>query len=339
MRAWPLRRLSSVVAFILALAGATTAAMAQAPKRELAPLSSPKIALVPFDNSPFPYRGEVPEKDKPFIDVIEGDRLGHTAPRGGIYWEDPTYSDRRSLLYIPRGFDPRRPALMVVFFHGNEATLTRDVRHRQQVPRQLAESGLNAVLVAPQFAVNALDSSSGRFWEPDVFPEYLREATERLTELYGDQRARAAFFDAPVVIVAYSGGYNPAAFILHAGKVDHRLRGLILLDALFAEVEKFADWLARRPPAFFVSAYGKAARDEHAALQRMLTERGVRFQSSLPANLTRGSVSFIAANDEIKHVDFMTHAWVDDPLKVLLRRIGGFARGGGVPTGSTPKKH
>jgi len=339
MRAWPLRRLDLLVALMLALPGATTAAMAQAPKRELAPLSSAKIALVPFDNSPFPYRGEVPEKNKPFIDVIEGDRLGHTSPRGGVYWEDQAYSDRRSLLYIPRGFDPRRPALMVVFFHGNEATLTRDVRNRQQVPRQLAESGLNAVLVAPQFAVNALDSSSGRFWEPGVFPEYLKEATERLTELYGDQRARAAFFDAHVVIVAYSGGYNPAAFILHAGKVDHRLRGLILLDALFAEVDKFADWLARRPPAFFVSAYGKAARDEHASLQRMLTERGVRFQSSLPANLTRGSVSFIAANDEIKHVDFMTHAWVDDPLKVLLRRIGGFARGGGVPTGSTPKKH
>jgi hypothetical protein len=339
MKAWPLRRLDLLVALVLALPGATPPALAQAPKRELAPLSSPKIALVPFDNSPFPYRGEVPEKSKPFIDVIEGDRLGHTSPRGGIYWEDQTYSDRRSLLYIPRGFDPRRPALIVVFFHGNEATLTRDVHNRQQVPRQLADSGLNAVLVAPQFAVNALDSSSGRFWEPGVFPEYLKEATERLTQLYGDQRARGAFFDAPVVIVAYSGGYNPAAFILHAGKVDHRLRGVILLDALFAEVDKFADWLARRPPAFFVSAYGKPARAEHASLQRMLTERGVRFQSSLPASLTHGSVSFIAANDEIKHVDFMTRAWVDDPLKVLLRRIGGFARGGGVPTGSTPKKH
>jgi hypothetical protein len=339
MKVWPLRRLDLLVALMLALPGATTATLAQAPKRELAPLSSPKIALVPFENSPFPYRGEVPEKSKPFIDVIEGDRLGHTSPRGGVYWEDQTYSDRRSLLYIPRGFDPRRPALMVVFFHGNEATLSRDVQNRQQVPRQLAESGLNAVLVAPQFAVNALDSSSGRFWEPGVFPEYLKEATERLTELYGDQRARAAFFDAPVVIVAYSGGYNPAAFIVHAGKVDHRLQGLILLDALFAEVDKFADWLARRPPAFFVSAYGKPARAEHASLQRMLTERGVGFQSGLPATLGHGSVSFIAANDEIKHVDFMTRAWVDDPLKVLLRRIGGFARGGGVPTGSTPKKH
>ena len=70
---------------------------------------------------------------------------------------------------------------MVVFFHGNEATLERDVRNRQAVPRQITESGLNAVLVAPQFAVNALDSSAGRFWEPGVFAQFLREAGERLT--------------------------------------------------------------------------------------------------------------------------------------------------------------
>jgi hypothetical protein len=132
-------------------------------------LSSPKIAWCRSTILRSPIAARVPEKSKPFIDVIEGDRLGHTSPRGGIYWEDQTYSDRRSLLYIPRGFDPRRPALMVVFFHGNEATLTRDVQNRQQVPRQVAESGLNAVLVAPQFAVNALDSSSGRFWEPACF--------------------------------------------------------------------------------------------------------------------------------------------------------------------------
>ena len=334
----PWRRLSATLAAALALQGAMTAAAAQAPKRELAPLSSSKIALVPFENSPFPYRGQIPEKNKPFIDVIEDGRLGHTSPRGGIYWEDQTYSDRRALLYIPRGFDPRRPALIVVFFHGNEATLTRDVRNRQDVPRQLAESGLNAVLVAPQFAVNALDSSAGRFWEPAVFPQFLAEATERLTELHGDARARSAFFGAPVVLVAYSGGYYPVAFILRAGRVDDRVRGVILLDGLFGEVDKFADWLARRPPAFFVSAYGKAARDDNGALRRALTERGVRFRTTLPATLARGSVSFIAANDEIEHVDFMTQAWVDDPLKVMLRRIAGFSRGAGVPTGSTPKK-
>ena len=73
-------------------------------------------------------------------------------------------------------------------------------------------------------------------------------------------------------------------------------------------------------------------------LQRLLTERGVRFQNTLPANLARGSVAFIAADDEVKHEYFVTEAWVKDPLKVVLRRIAGFSRSGGIPTGSTPAK-
>ncbi|HEY6995011.1 MAG TPA: alpha/beta hydrolase [Xanthobacteraceae bacterium] len=310
---------------------------APAPKRELAPLPAAKTALVPFEVSPFPYRGEVPDKKQPFLDAVDGERRGHTSERGGTYWEEETYSDRRVLLSIPKGFDPHRPALVVVFFHGNEATLARDVRNRQQVPRQVAESGLNAALVAPQFAVDALDSSAGRFWEPGVFAQFVEEAGERLTELYGDARARGAFHAAPIVIAAYSGGYNPAAFVLHAGHVDDRLRGVVLFDALYGQVDKFADWLARRPPAFFVSSFGKAAREENTTLQRMLTERGVSFQSALPARLARGSVAFVAATDDVRHVDFMTAAWVDDPLKVVLRRIPGFARTGGASAGATPK--
>jgi hypothetical protein len=335
------RRVAALLAGALVAAGVVLqypAMSAPVPKRELAPLPASKTALVPFENSPFPYRGDVPEKKQPFLDVIDGERLGHNSARGGTYWEDQTYSDQRVLLHIPRGFDPRRPALMIVYFHGNEATLSRDVRKRQEVPRQVTESGLNAALVAPQFAVNALDSSPGRFWEPGAFAQFVNEAGERLTALYGDDRARGAFHGAPIVVAAYSGGYSPAAFVLYSGHVDDRLRGVLLFDALYGEYDKFANWLTRRPPAFFVSAFGKAARDDNATLQRLLKERGVRFQQSLPSTLARGSVSFISVADDIKHNDFMTESWVNDPLKVVLRRIAGFSRTASVSAGATPKK-
>ena len=93
--------------------------------------------------------------------------------------------------------------------------------------------------------------------------------------------------------------------------------GFIIYHNIRMEYDKFADWLARRPPAFFVSTFGKASREENTTLQHMLRERGVRFQDTLPASLARGSVAFVAADDEVKHVDFMTEAWVDDPLKVV----------------------
>ena len=247
--------------------------------------------------------------------------------RGGVYWEDITYSDRRALLHIPKGFDPARPAVMVVYFHGNQATLERDVDKRQQVPRQVAQSGLNAVLVAPQFAVDALDSSAGQFYEPGAFRRFVEEAGLRLAKLHGGRRAKAAFESLPVLLVAYSGGYQPAAWAANHGDIGDRLRGIILLDALYAKADKFADWIAGRESAIFLSAHSRSAREENLALQRRLTERGIDFATSLPtAHLAPGSVTFIAAADEIAHQDFVSKAWVDDPLKVVLSKVPGFSR-------------
>ena len=87
------------------------------------PLKAPKSALVEFDASPFPYEGLVPRTSRPFFDVTDDDgRRGHSSARAGVLWEDATYSDRRALLFMPKGFDVRRPGVIVVFLHGNRAT-------------------------------------------------------------------------------------------------------------------------------------------------------------------------------------------------------------------------
>ncbi|MFI5014964.1 MAG: alpha/beta hydrolase [Hyphomicrobiales bacterium] len=277
-----------------------------------------KTALVDFDVTPFPYSGTIPDTGKPFLDVTSGERRGHTAPRGGIVWEDQTYHDRRVLLAIPAGFDASRPAAIVVFFHGNNATLQRDVVGRQQVPRQLAASGLNAVLVAPQFAVDARDSSAGGFWEPEVFARFIDEAASRLTKLNGG--GGAAFHSAPVVFVAYSGGYLPAAYSLQYWGGSRRLRGVILLDAAYGELDKFADWVASRRDAFFFSAYSKSTSDGNLRLQQLLAQRGVSFQASPDATLAGGSVTFIETQESV-HNDFVTQAWTSYPLLAVLSRI------------------
>ena len=82
----------------------------------------------------------------------------------------------------------------------------------------------------------------------------------------------------------------------------------MLFDGLFAEIDKFADWLAKRPPAFFFTAYGKAARSEHAELQRMLTDRGVGFGPAPGAAHARQRDA-LAVGDDVAHNDFMTRAW------------------------------
>jgi hypothetical protein len=293
---------------------------------EASPAGKAKTELVAFDTSPFPWDGTAPGQDKPFYDVEQDGRRGHTSPRGGIYWEDTTYSDRRVLLHIPRGFNPALPGVMIVYFHGNMANLERVVQRQQQVPRQVAQSGLNAVLVAPQFAVDALDSSAGRFYDRGAFRRFLEEAGRRLAHLHGDAKSRVAIEGLPAIIVAYSGGYAPAVYAAHNGGAGDRLRGIILLDALYAEMDKFAGWIERREGRFFFSAYSRSARDENTVLQRMLGERGIAFSTWLPARLAPGSVTFYATAEEVVHGEFVTKAWIDDPLRAVLASIPGYPR-------------
>jgi hypothetical protein len=289
------------------------------------PLKKAKMTLIDFETSPFPYDGILPGTTKPFLDVTLGGRRGHRTPRGRVFWEKETYSDRRVLLHIPKEFDVSRPGVMIVFFHGHGATLRRDVRDRQKVPAQISASGINAVLVAPQFAVNAPDSSAGKFWKSGALEHFVGESAKKLADLHGNPATAQTFASMPIVIVAYSGGYLPAAWCLQVGGIDTRLRGVVLLDALYGELDKFATWTTNHKTAFFVSAYTNSTERKNDLLKTMLTKQGVAFGTALKQKWQHGA-TFLSTNSNVKHENFVTHAWVDNPIKDILRRLGEYRR-------------
>jgi hypothetical protein len=280
-----------------------------------------KTSLVDFETAPFPYHGTMPGSERPFLNAGEGGHRGHVNFRGRVLWEAQTFSDDRVLLHIPPGFDPTRPAVMVVYFHGHGASLSRDVRDRQRLPQQITAAGANAVLVAPQFAVEAADSSAGKFWEPNGFKRFLDEAALKLAKLYGDPHSADAFANMPIVIVAYSGGFGPTLSVLDRGGVPRsRVRGLVLLDALYAGIDKFGDWIAHNRSAFFVSSYTPHTAHHNADLEHLLDQRSVAYGSELRRNHLQGMVTFLPAGP-ISHRDFVTHAWADNPVKDILARM------------------
>ena len=333
MNVRPSRAIASFAGLGLALTLASCAGGPGALESNLSPSGQPRfaqmnganVAFAEFKNSAFPYRGLIPpdednDKARPFLDVDEGGRLGHTSPRGGLLWEDATYNDRHVLFAAGNDFDPNRSGALVVFFHGNQTILARDVVGRQQTVRQLAQSDFNGVLVAPQLALDANDSSAGNFWRPGAFAQFLDEAESRLADLYPNA-SRAAFRRMPVVIVAYSGGYLPAAYSLALGGAENRIRGVVLLDALYGEEDKFAHWIeGARSRAFFVSAYSSSTHDQNVALRARLQRDGVAVQSGLPDGLRPGVVAFVDSGD-VRHEDFVNVAWTSDPLREILSRV------------------
>jgi hypothetical protein len=267
---------------------------AQQVRPQSLPIKEPLTKLVEFDAAPFPYDGG----------------------RG-------SYHDRRVLLHIPKGFDTRRPGVMVLFFHGHRATLERDVRDRQQVPAQISASGMNAVLVAPQFAVDAADSSVGRFSQPGAVARFVAEAADKLARLHGDPLTAKTFANMPIIIVGYSGGFLPTAYSLSIGGLaKNRVRGVVLLDGVYGQLDKFATWIENNRSSFFISSYTHLTKRHNDELEHMLTKHDVAFSRELKPDLGRGGAVFVSA--DVPHRDYVTHAWVDYPIKDIVSRLGDY---------------
>src|ERR1700737_4011393 len=249
--------------------------------------------LVGFENSAFPYHGK------------SGSR----------------YSDNRVLVHVPLGFDVRKPGVIVVFFHGHGATLACDVRDRQLLPAQISESGVNAVLVAPQLAYDAADSSAGKFWERGGLKRFLAEAADQFARVYGDPRASEAFNKMPVVLVGYSGGFVSTAFSLQVGGLGSRVIGVVLLDALYGEMDKFSSWIIKNRTGFFVSAYTHSTKRHDDELARILRDKGIPVVEELNGPLKPGTVAFLATGEGIRHRDYVTLAWTEHPVKDILVRM------------------
>lgn len=277
--------------------------------------------LVSMKSSAFPYFGNNPASDAPFLNISKGDRRGHRSYSGRVFWQDETYNDSRVLVHVPEHFDVRKPGVIVVFFHGNGATLERDVRDRQLVPQQITDSGANAVLLAPQMAVDAADSSAGKFWQPGGLKRFMEESANHLASLTGDPNSARAFANMPIVIVGYSGGFLPTAWSLEVGGISDRVRGVVLLDAVYGEMDKFASWIESHRSGFFVSSYTHYTARRDRDLMSMLSKKGIGVSEDMDGPLRPGSVVFVETGDGITHRDYVNRAWTQYPLKDVLVKM------------------
>ena len=147
----------------------------------------------PSTPRPFPIAASFPTPASRSSMCSDGKRRGHTTPAGRrLLGGHDLQRPPLAALFAAR-LQSAAPGLIVLYLHGQGATLERDVRRARPCRARSPNSGQNVALVAPQLAFDAADSSAGNFWKPGHFAAYIDEAAERLMRLYGDQRAGCTF--------------------------------------------------------------------------------------------------------------------------------------------------
>jgi len=177
----------------------------------------------------------------------------------GHYWRLET-AHGPVHVWIPRGYDARRAAT-VVFVHGYNADVDT-MWNEARLPAQFALSGLDAMFIAPEAPETKI--------APMTWPSLsalLRTVADATHE---------AMPSGPLVAIGHSGAYRTLSLWL----ANTSLSAVVLLDAAYGELDRFAHWANVAGHRFIDIAY--ETRDLTDAMHRSIP--ATRLVDGLPSD-------------------------------------------------------
>jgi len=186
---------------------------------------------------------------KPRLKAQSRDALGTTLTLGLPQAPFAGTGDDTVIVFVPDRyrFQADEGISALVHFHGHNSSAERALGSHA-LREQLVESRQNAILIVPQLALLAADSSCGQLASAGGFARLLGGAVSSASRLGRKLLADSRFPERPelgrVCISAHSGGYHAAACSLRQGGID--VSETYLFDALYAESEVFREWVLER---------------------------------------------------------------------------------------------
>ena len=181
-------------------------------------------AIYRTPNAPFPH----PQRDQ-----------GLKRQDGTFYPRFPHYTDSSVVVVVPKNFkETAEGTNVIVHFHGHMND-NLGVLEQMMMPQALIRENINALLVIPQGPNRARDSFGGKMEDPGGFERLVRDvlATMQKEEVVKTTNV------GKVLVSAHSGGYRPAAYVLHQGGLRDRITDVFLFDALYGEQAYYKEWL------------------------------------------------------------------------------------------------
>jgi hypothetical protein len=159
------------------------------------------------------------------------------------------YMDSSVFIIVPKKLEATKKVDLVFWFHGWGNNID-SAAVRYELIKQFAASGLNAVLVLAETAKNAPDSYGGKLEYNYTFKELVADIIQELRK----EKAVSKKCEAGNILLAgHSGAYRVMAFI--AAKGNMPVQEVILFDALYAQTDKYLNWIRSDNSHRFINIY------------------------------------------------------------------------------------
>jgi len=210
-----------------------------------------------------------------------------------LFPRDPHYVDNSVALFIPKGFRPGKRVNLLFYFHGHSNNV-RTSLDQYRLREQIVASGKNIILVFPEGPKDAGDSGGGKLEEAGGLKRLVDEVLEVLLS-----EGKIASKDlGDIVLSGHSGAYRVISYCVEHGGLEDPLSEVYLLDASYARLEQFVDWVVRNRRGRFLSIFTDHLAGENVFLMTEMAKRGVRYallqdEDASDAFLRRNRVIFL----------------------------------------------
>jgi hypothetical protein len=215
--------------------------------------------LRPFPHAPYPHSSRM---------------KGYTND-GQVFPYKDHYDDSTVGIFIPKDYKPGDVVNYVVHFHGWHNYVANVLTH-YELPRQMEQAHVNAILVVPQGPKNAADSGDGKLeLDPGAFEKLMNEVTDFLYE-QGKIHTRDI---GKITLSTHSGGFKVVAAILDHGGLASHITDVCLLDSTYNGRDIFAKWCAASPEHRLVSFHTQHLNDANEDLRDQLDKLHVAWRT------------------------------------------------------------
>jgi predicted esterase len=173
---------------------------------------------------------------------------GHTYNKV-LYDAATHYMDSSVLIIAPKKLNANKKVDLIFWFHGWGNNIDTAASHFELI-EQFAASRLNAVLVLAETTKDAPDSYGGKLEYNNTFKELVADVIQ---ELKKEKVVSKKCEPGKIILAGHSGAYRVMAFILANGNMP--VQEVILFDALYAQTDKFLNWIRSDKSHRFINIY------------------------------------------------------------------------------------
>ncbi|KKW24129.1 MAG: hypothetical protein UY67_C0010G0018 [Candidatus Kaiserbacteria bacterium GW2011_GWA2_52_12] len=192
---------------------------------------------------------------------------------GFVKIANPAIPNGTAAIVIQKGFNPfdtTNPPVIVYHFPGQrQGANSNNEKDLSLGTEQLKDTNTVLVVVELDPRVGASGVSAGNFAKPGVFDAFRNEIAAKAAALYGNPNAINAFKNMKNVMTVYSGGYSSAAAALRTMSNPSVIKEVVLLDALYGNVNDFAQWKKNNPDSILTS-YALTTQKNNDALKKQI---------------------------------------------------------------------